>query len=167
MLERMISVQEYLSTAFHPDVDYVDGHIEERNVGEKEHSKLQGRVYAMLLQLRVLVPFVEARLQVSATSYRVPDICAYEAEPDEEVFTQAPVLCVEILSPEDRMSRITSVTLDYLAMGVPNVWVLDPSKKKAYAASHAVPFHEVTDRISTVDGRVAFALADLFSGRIF
>jgi hypothetical protein len=51
--------------------------IEERSVGQKEHSKLQGRVYAMLLQLRVLVPFVEARLQVSATSYRVPDICAY------------------------------------------------------------------------------------------
>ena len=31
----------YLRTIFHPDCDFVDGRIEERNVGEYEHSMVQ------------------------------------------------------------------------------------------------------------------------------
>ena len=34
----MVSVDEYLHTAYHPDCDYVDGVVEDRNVGEKDHS---------------------------------------------------------------------------------------------------------------------------------
>ena len=30
----LISVEDYLATAYEPDCDFVDGHIEERNVGE-------------------------------------------------------------------------------------------------------------------------------------
>ena len=36
-----VSVREYLSTSYRPDCDYVDGRIEERNVGEFEHALLQ------------------------------------------------------------------------------------------------------------------------------
>ncbi len=34
-----ISVEEYLHTVYRPDVEYVDGEIQERNVGEIEHSR--------------------------------------------------------------------------------------------------------------------------------
>ena len=37
----VISVEEYLSHTYEPDCDYIDGHIEERNVGETDHSWLQ------------------------------------------------------------------------------------------------------------------------------
>jgi len=33
-----ISLEDYLNTSYRPDRDYVDGEVEERNVGEKEHS---------------------------------------------------------------------------------------------------------------------------------
>ena len=36
-----ISVSEYLKTSYHPDCDYVDGRIEERNVGEHDHAAVQ------------------------------------------------------------------------------------------------------------------------------
>jgi hypothetical protein len=36
-----LSVEEYLHTTYRPDVDYVDGHIEERNLGEFDHGLLQ------------------------------------------------------------------------------------------------------------------------------
>jgi len=36
-----ISVREYLSTSYRPDCDYVDGRVEERNVGEFDHGYLQ------------------------------------------------------------------------------------------------------------------------------
>ncbi len=41
-LQESVSITEYLATAYHPDVDYVDGRIEERNVGEKSHASYNG-----------------------------------------------------------------------------------------------------------------------------
>jgi hypothetical protein len=35
------SLAEYLSTTYHPDRDYVDGELQERNVGEFEHAAIQ------------------------------------------------------------------------------------------------------------------------------
>ena len=158
-----VSVEEYLATAYQPDVDYVDDRPEERNAGEKEHGKLQFRVAVLLKRLRRLVPFIETRLRISETRYRVPDVCAYEREPEESVFTRPPVLCVEILSREDRMSRVMTVVHEYLGMGVPTVWVLDPLEKRAYVADSALGFREVTDRIATDDGNVVLTLDEIFS----
>ena len=159
----LITVREYMHTSYHPDCDYVDGRIEERNLGEREHGELQARIYFLLKRQRVLVPFLETRLRVSATRYRVPDVCAYQTKPTESVFTEPPALCIEILSPEDRMNRIARVAQDYLSMGVPAVWLLDPLEKKAYVADISAGFHEVRDHISTADGRVVFTLAEIFS----
>jgi hypothetical protein len=36
-----VSVEDYLSTDYSPDVEYLDGELVDRNVGEKDHSKLQ------------------------------------------------------------------------------------------------------------------------------
>jgi hypothetical protein len=36
-----ISVTEYLRSAFDPDAEYVNGEIEERNVGEYDHNAVQ------------------------------------------------------------------------------------------------------------------------------
>jgi hypothetical protein len=40
------SVDEYLSTTYRPDCDYVDGRVVERNVGELDHSILMARAGA-------------------------------------------------------------------------------------------------------------------------
>lgn len=157
-----VPVEEYLSTTYNPDMDYVDGKLEERNMGEKEHGKLQFRMVVLLKRLG-LEAFLETRLRVSSTRYRIPDICAYEQEPDEPIFTSPPILCVEILSPEDRMSRIMKVIQDYLLMGVPDVWVLDPLERRAYTASIGVEFHEVSDHVESSRGRLKITLNDIFS----
>jgi len=163
MVHVAVPVEEYLSTAYHPDVDYIGGHIEERNVGEKEHGKLQFRITFPLKRLRRVVPFIETRLRIAPDRYRVPDVCAYEKEPDESIFTKPPVLCIEILSPEDRMSCVTNVVQDYLSMGVPTVWVLDPLEKKAYVADAAVGLREVTGEIAATGQQVTLTLEEIFS----
>jgi len=33
-----ITLEEYLKTIYEPDADYIDGEIEERNVGEYDHN---------------------------------------------------------------------------------------------------------------------------------
>jgi hypothetical protein len=37
----LISLDTYLTTSYEPDVDYVDGVLEERNVGEYDHNIVQ------------------------------------------------------------------------------------------------------------------------------
>ena len=37
----LITVEEYLSTDYSPDCDFVDGVLEDRHVGERDHSDLQ------------------------------------------------------------------------------------------------------------------------------
>jgi Uma2 family endonuclease len=40
-----------------------------------------------------------------------------------------PALVVEVLSPNDRPSRVNAKVADYLASGVPAVWVVDPEEE--------------------------------------
>ena len=36
-----ISLDEYLRSSYHPDCDYVDGEVQERNWGEFDHAAVQ------------------------------------------------------------------------------------------------------------------------------
>src|SRR5580704_2783312 len=114
----MASVREYLSSSYHPDVDFVDGELEERRFGEKDHAKLQLRAVKLLDTGKWFVT-IETRIRISPTRYRVPDVCVYEREPEEQVFQTAPWIVVEILSPEDRMSRMQQKIEDYHGIGLP------------------------------------------------
>lgn len=136
----LIRVEEYLSTSYRPDCDYVDGVVEERNLGERNHAQLQMAVSAWLHSRRKelgIHVFPEQRVRVSRTRYRVPDVCVVAGEkPVEQVFTAPPFICIEILSPDDRMSRMQVRVDDYLAFGVPYIWILDPSSHKAWRCTH-------------------------------
>ena len=69
----MVSLEEYLATAYEPECDFVDGCLEERNVGEWDHARLQFRIGAYFLAryetqgMRVLT---ELRLRV-ASAFRI------------------------------------------------------------------------------------------------
>ena len=143
----MISLEHSLSSSYEPDCDFVDGHIEERNVGEWDHSRLQARVGTYLLtqyeKMGALVA-IACRIRVKPIRVRIPDICLFLGDPGEQVPATPPFICVEILSPEDRMSRVEVRINDYLAMGVPYVWVLDPQTKQAFTATAAEGLKEVT-----------------------
>lgn len=146
----MVSLEEYLTTAYQPDCDFVDGHLEERNVGEWDHARLQGKILALLLaryESQGLIVLPELRLRVSTDRFRVPDICVFAGDPKQKVPSAAPALCIEVLSPEDRMSRIEIRINDYLAMGVGAVWVLDPETRQAFVANAAQGLREVKSGI--------------------
>jgi hypothetical protein len=48
----LISVEQYLATSYRPDCDYVDGHIEEGNEGEWDHSALQAALAGFFFSRR-------------------------------------------------------------------------------------------------------------------
>ena len=135
----LISVTEYLNTSYRPDRDYVDGLVVERNLGEYEHGRLQAAIGAYFYMRRKewgIHVSSGQRVRVSATRFRVPDVCVLLDEgPPEPVFTKPPFICIEILSPEDRLSKMQHRVGDYLAMGVPYIWILDPATRKAWRCS--------------------------------
>ena len=137
----LLSIDEYLRTSYHPDVHFVDGGLEERNVGEYSHAKIQGFITALFLANEErwgTDSVVEQRIRVNSSRVRVADVAVLAPEaPLEEVIQTPPLLCVEVLSPEDRLARAELVLADYRNMGVPNIWLIDPIRRIAYTFGEA------------------------------
>ena len=163
----MVSVEEYLRTSFDDgDREYVDGRIVERNLGEFDHSSVQTAVAVYFgsrqKQLGITV-VVEQRVQVQPGRFRIPDVCIVLGRPAEQIFRTPPFLCIEILSTEDRMSRVEQRIDDYLAMGVPHVWVLDPASRRAYVAVKETGLRESKEAaLRTENPALELPLAEIF-----
>lgn len=160
-----ISVEKYLKTVYQPDCDYVDGRIEERNLGEWDHADLQSAVVTFFRNRSKqwgIRAVVEQRVRVSATRYRIPDVCVILGSP-EQILTKPPFLCIEILSPDDRLSRVRERLKDFLDMGVQYVWVLDPETRTAYSMTAAEGLREIKSGIlKTENPAIEITLAELF-----
>jgi Uma2 family endonuclease len=149
-----ISVEEYLKTAYHPDCDYVDGVLEERNLGEVDHGSVQARFAQFFLNLYKqtgLFAMTEVRMRLRERKYRIPDVMVTRGKPAERVVTTPPVLCIEILSSEDRIARLNTRIQDYLEFGVLVVWLVDPEERRLWVYRPGVRFVEATDSV-TLDG---------------
>jgi Uma2 family endonuclease len=131
-----VPVSEYLDTVYHPDCEYIDGELRERNVGELDHSRQQILISNYLYSREKkwgIVVLVEQRVQVKSTRYRVPDIAVIAGPlPTTQILREPPFLCIEILSPGDRVDDMQDKIDDYLAFGVPYVWVVNPRKSRAF-----------------------------------
>jgi Uma2 family endonuclease len=162
-----ISVEEYLATSYRPDCDYIDGEIEERNLGEKEHSILQ-QALVFLFRLNrdtwSVEVFPELRVQVKPTRYRVPDITVVPTGVSwERILRKAALLFVEILSPEDRLSKVRERVDDYLSLGTEHVWIVDPELRKGYVCSRR-GFQEPEGGVLEIPGTpIRVVLSELFA----
>jgi Uma2 family endonuclease len=139
MATTQVSLDEYLRTDYEPDCDYVDGELEERNVGEQEHSIAQAFFIKWLAKYEEqwkLEACPEIRLRISSGRVRVADIAVLPVNRAfEAVLAKPPGAIIEVLSPEDRVSRYQQRLDDYRAMGVANEWVIDPMRHKAFDCS--------------------------------
>ncbi len=135
----LVSVAEYLNSTYRPDCDYVDGEVLERNLGERDHSTAQREILYYLAGVypglrKRLLP--EQRVQVTATRFRIPDVCLLRADaPYESVIRHAPELCIEVLSKDDTMKELMERIRDYFEMGVPVCWLIDPRQRRGWIAT--------------------------------
>jgi len=129
-----IPVSDYLAHTTHPDCDYVDGHLVERNAGEISHSDAQGRTCAFVIfNVRGFWAGVEVRTQVRAERFRIPDVVIVRgSRPAGRIITSPPEVAVEVLSPDDRAADVQDRIDDYLQFGIPAVWLIDPERQRAW-----------------------------------
>jgi Uma2 family endonuclease len=163
----LLTIEEYLKTSYRPDCDFVDGEIEERNVGERDHNRTQLLIGAWFLnhesagQIEVIP---EQRTRVSDSRVRIPDICLIRASaPREQVTATPPLLCIEVLSPEDRFARITKRLDDFARMGVPHLWIIDPRERVAYIYDSPGNLKLITDRLGIPESPIYLDLPTLFA----
>jgi Uma2 family endonuclease len=130
--EPLVTVEEYLHTSYRPDCEYVDGRIEERNVGKWEHARVQWLLAAWFGNHETewgITGSTEQRVRVSQSRIRVPDLVVLTAGAQPDVFTDPPLLVIEILSPDDSYSDTQERAQDYRLLGVKTVWIIDPKTR--------------------------------------
>jgi len=161
----VVPLAEYLETSYRPDCEYLEGELLERNAGEWDHSRLQMLLSDFLFSREKewgILVVTEQRVQVKARRFRVPDILVLTGPPTGPIIKEPPFLCIEILSPSDRMGEMQDRIDDYLDFGVRYVWLIDPRKRRAFLyTSEGV--QEVKDGIlctSNPDIRVSLAELD-------
>jgi len=150
--DSLISVEEYLSTEYEPDCEYNEGVLEERNLGEFEHSFLQ-TILATLFTNRIaewgVFALTEQRVQMRPRRYVVPDLTVLRMGTTREpILTRPPLITIEIMSPKDTLKRTGQKVVEYLEFGVENVCVIDPKLRVAYRGTRSgleqVPSGELT-----------------------
>jgi Uma2 family endonuclease len=134
--EELWTVREYLRSTWSPDREFVDGRIEERNLGEKEHSLIQRFLTVLFYMKRFewgVEVFPELRTQTQARRFRVPDVLVMRAEDKfERYVTRPPLIAIEILSPEDSLAAMRSKAVEYREFGIENIWIIDPEARIVY-----------------------------------
>jgi Uma2 family endonuclease len=162
----LIPVSEYLKTRFRPDCDYIDGEVKVRHLGETPHGTAQSVIAAIFLanrkswQVRAIT---EQRIQTSLSHFRVADVCVLRfGEPPGPIVHTPPLVCVEVLSPEQSLADVQEVVNDYVNMGVENIWILDPAQRIAWIAT-AKGFELLSSEEFSVAGTgIRIALADIY-----
>jgi Uma2 family endonuclease len=161
----LISLETYLTTSYEPDCDFVDGMLEDRNVGEYDHNVVQMAILFWFHQhgrewrIRTIQ---EQRTRVASTRVRIPDVCVFSRDvPIEQVFTRPQLIAIEVLSPEDRHSRIEARMSNFRSFGVPNLWVVDPETRSGWDLSDGNWVRK--ERLEVAGSPIYLSLPELFA----
>jgi Uma2 family endonuclease len=128
-----ITAEQYLHTTFEHDAEFVRGEIVERSMPTYLHGRIQAMLSSLFEAVRSphrLFPCSEVRMKLAPDVYRIPDVAVFVQPPGEVVPDRAPLVVVEILSPDDRHHDLMEKLEEYRVWGVPNIWVVDPISKR-------------------------------------
>ena len=161
----LISADEYLRLSCKPNCEYRDGVLTQKPMPTRKHALIQRSVNRLIDALFSDFEGVpELTVRLSKSRYLVPDVAVQRKDRIQDPYPTDPIhLCVEILSPDDRLSQVVAKCEEYLAWGVPMVWIIDPVNRVAWEFGPNRPLHEVPAGGSLTAPEIAIPLADIFS----
>lgn len=159
-----MTVDEYRRTSFEDvEPDYVDGELEERNGGDRGHSTVQVLLVSQFASRQAqlgLDVLIEIRVQIDERRFRVADVAVWhERVRGRGVPKTRPALTIEILSPEDRLTRMLPRISDYFRAGVSTIWVIDPDDRRAMEFTPNQPGGVLTETLRSADLNVEVPLS--------
>ena len=127
-----------------PASEYIDGQVIQKPMPQGKHSTIQGElitaINAVVKPRRIAWAFPELRCTFGGRSI-VPDIAIFtwsRIPLDEQgdianVFATHPDWTIEILSPDQSQTKVTSNILHCLNAGCKMGWLIDPAEKSVFA----------------------------------
>ena len=139
---RLINYQDSLTMPENRFEEIVNGESRIMPPPNKKHADLIAKLLTVLVrqlddyEYQVLSQGAGLGIERVPLTYRIPDLMVFRAEArrrdraeagqnDPYIWT-APELVVECLSPSNRKGSIQELLADYVRIGVPEVWLLDP-----------------------------------------
>jgi Uma2 family endonuclease len=135
-----ITAEQYLRMTFEHDAEFVHGEIVERAMPDYIHGRLEYLIslaFGRSFQSSLLYPCLEVRMKLTTDVYRIPDVAVFTEPPQQPVPDTPPLIAIGILSKDDRHSDLMQKLDEYLAWGVANIWVVDPTTKRFSAYTHS------------------------------
>jgi Uma2 family endonuclease len=134
----MLALEEYLRSSY-PDGDreFLDGLLVKRKLGAPDHSAMQVVLVSHFARLQpefAIDVRPSCRIRISDDRYRVPDILVMKVpfRRNKRVILDAPLIVVEIVSPDDRVRDTMQRFRDYAALGVRNIIQMDPEDRTTF-----------------------------------
>jgi Uma2 family endonuclease len=159
----LISVEEYLRTSYDPDMEYVDGVLVETNVRDLGHSAVQRNlIVAFDKKYPATRTYPEVRSRTRETRFRLPDVAVELGKREGRYLTKAPFIAIEILSEDDRVTRVIEKLKEYAEWGVPNIWVFDPRTQRMFVFLKNALVEIEGDLIATETPRLELTRDEIF-----
>ena len=163
----LVTVEEYLNSSYHPEMEFVDGMLVERSVQTIAHSLLCMLLIEHFALFRRQLGFKalpEARTQIiELARYRVPDIVLCPEPLDEgRVVVTVPWAVIEIESPDDKAGMQRRRFRDYLAVGVRHMILLDPEDLIAHRFENGSLIQTAFTELQLPTGTLPFNTEEVF-----
>jgi Uma2 family endonuclease len=131
-----IPAHEYLHTSF-ADVDreYRDGELVERTMPDYLHGRtqlLRGVFFEALRRKLPVYACSETRMKLREELYLIPDLAVFWPSQPALLPNSPPLVAIEVLSPDDRLTAVCEKLQEYRAWSVSHVSLVDPHSRRLY-----------------------------------
>jgi Uma2 family endonuclease len=160
----MLSVEQFrrMYVGSKPHFELLSGEAIQKTTPTKAHAVLQFLLCVMLRELGVK-SLPELTLAIDESWEPTPDVCGILGPVEDPYPTHAVAVAIEILSPDDRFTRVIQKCRRYAEWGVPDILVFDPTGREAWN------WDAITDGLTRVKEAYLFrskpvelVLADVF-----
>jgi Uma2 family endonuclease len=161
-----VTLAEYLRRNDEPECELIAGELVPKPMGTYEHMTMERRLQKLLepFERRGMGEVVCELTMVHIEEARVPDVVFVQpgARFENGVLMDPPLLCVEILSPSQRLSELFAKCELYHAWGVPHCWVIDPLGKATWEYHRDSTVNSLADNGVLRANEIEISVADLF-----
>lgn len=114
-----------------PYYELLAGEVVQKPAPTRLHSILQFVLCVMLKELG-FKSRPELTLAIDDSWEPTPDVCGIIGPEEDPYPTRAVAVAIEILSPDDRFTRIIQKCRKYAEWGIPDILVYDPAGREAW-----------------------------------
>ena len=161
----LIPVEEYLRNSYQPNCEYIDGILRQKPRPIWNHAALEGRFFELINSgFPDFAAGCEATVRSREGKYLVPDaVVQYRNQVQRRYPTDPVHVCVEILSPDGRLSEALAKCEEYHAWGVETTWIVDLEIRRAWEYRSGLRLAEVPANGSLTAEGISIPLNELFS----